>query len=204
MLSDSRREDDWMVASITGIQSLLNFLLNEVYFVIVVPKYLNCTTFSKHLLAILMSWFFPAIWWQDTNIYSVFSVLYVFSIVSKICAILNSIFIYYNVYIFCHILRTERSWFKSSGFLLVFGKCPVRISVWTLTTLIKDFTVFFNRWTNTTGVVFKIIPRPLPHTSSIHHSIVILKFGAVCSELLTVPLDKPEINEHPLCTSEST
>jgi hypothetical protein len=34
---------------------------------------LNCATFSKHLLAIFMSWFFPAFWWWDSNIYLVFS-----------------------------------------------------------------------------------------------------------------------------------
>jgi hypothetical protein len=32
------------------------------WFVTVVPKYLNCATFSKHLLATFMSWFCPAFW----------------------------------------------------------------------------------------------------------------------------------------------
>jgi hypothetical protein len=35
----------------------------------VVPKYLNCSTFSKHLLPIFMSWLCPAFWWWDSNIY---------------------------------------------------------------------------------------------------------------------------------------
>jgi hypothetical protein len=38
-----------MLASITPI----NFLLKEVLICYVVPKYLNCDTFSKHLLATL-------------------------------------------------------------------------------------------------------------------------------------------------------
>jgi preprotein translocase subunit YajC len=50
-----RKVLDWMVASITRIRSLISFLLNQFWFVIVVPKYMNCATFSKHLLAIFMS-----------------------------------------------------------------------------------------------------------------------------------------------------
>jgi hypothetical protein len=57
-----------MVASITRIQSLLNFVRNQVWFVIFVPKYQNCDTFSKHLLALLMSRFCPAVWWRGSNI----------------------------------------------------------------------------------------------------------------------------------------
>jgi Na+-driven multidrug efflux pump len=34
------------------------------WFVIVGPKYLNCYTFSKHLLPIFISWFCPAFWWH--------------------------------------------------------------------------------------------------------------------------------------------
>jgi hypothetical protein len=56
------------------VQSPLNFLLNQNWSVAVVPKYLNCATFSKHLLPIFISWFCPAFWWQDGNIYLVFSV----------------------------------------------------------------------------------------------------------------------------------
>jgi hypothetical protein len=41
----------------SNINLLLNFSWIRFWFVIVVPKYLNCATFSKYLLAILMSWF---------------------------------------------------------------------------------------------------------------------------------------------------
>jgi hypothetical protein len=47
------------------------------WFVIVVPKYVNWATFSKHLLVIFMSRFCPAFWWWDSNIHSVFSVYFV-------------------------------------------------------------------------------------------------------------------------------
>jgi hypothetical protein len=30
---------------------------------------LNFATFSKHLLAIFMSWFCLAFWWRDSNMY---------------------------------------------------------------------------------------------------------------------------------------
>jgi hypothetical protein len=45
----------WMVASINSIQSSLNFLLNQIWFVTVIPKYLNCDTFSNYLFAIFIS-----------------------------------------------------------------------------------------------------------------------------------------------------
>jgi hypothetical protein len=50
MFLDSRWEDerfclDWMVASITWIQSILNILLNQLLLVTVIPEYLNCATF---------------------------------------------------------------------------------------------------------------------------------------------------------------
>jgi hypothetical protein len=43
-----------MVASVTQIQSPLNFLLIQFWFVSVAPKYLNCSTFSNDLLAIFI------------------------------------------------------------------------------------------------------------------------------------------------------
>jgi hypothetical protein len=39
----------------------------------VVPKYFNCATFWKDPLAIIMSWFCPAFWWRNSNIYLDFS-----------------------------------------------------------------------------------------------------------------------------------
>jgi hypothetical protein len=58
---DSRREDktSGLNGSKPRIQSPLNFLLNPFWFVTVVRKYLKGATFSKHLLAIFMSWFCP-------------------------------------------------------------------------------------------------------------------------------------------------
>jgi hypothetical protein len=63
-----------MIASITRIQSPLNFSWIRFRLVIIIHKYLNCATFSKYLLAVLMSWFCPAFWWRDSNIHLVFSV----------------------------------------------------------------------------------------------------------------------------------
>jgi hypothetical protein len=45
------------------------------WFVIVLPKYLNCATFSKHLLPVFMSWLCPAFWWRDGNMYLVLHLL---------------------------------------------------------------------------------------------------------------------------------
>jgi hypothetical protein len=76
----------WMVASITTIQSPLHFLLNQVWFVTVIPKYLNCDTFPNGLFDIFMSRFLPAFWWGDSNIYLVFSMF-----ISKPTSLLGSI-----------------------------------------------------------------------------------------------------------------
>jgi uncharacterized membrane protein YcgQ (UPF0703/DUF1980 family) len=49
---------DWMVASITGIQSPLNLIL----MVTIVSKYLKCDTFSYDLFPTLISRFWSAFW----------------------------------------------------------------------------------------------------------------------------------------------
>jgi hypothetical protein len=65
---------DWMVVSIARVQSRLISSWIRFWFVIDVTKYLNCATFSKHLLLIFMPWFCSAVWWPHSNIYLVFSV----------------------------------------------------------------------------------------------------------------------------------
>jgi hypothetical protein len=44
----------------------------KIWFLTVVPKYLNYVTFSKDLLAFFMSWFCLAFWWRDSNTNLVF------------------------------------------------------------------------------------------------------------------------------------
>ena len=64
-----------MIASISWPQSVLNFFRNKFWFVKVVPKYLNSSTFSKVLLSILTLWFRPAFWSRDLTMYLVLSAL---------------------------------------------------------------------------------------------------------------------------------
>jgi hypothetical protein len=64
---DSRWEDkrfwtEWYQA-LPEFGLLLMSSWMKFWFVTVVPKYLNRSTFSKHLLSIFMSWFCPAFWW---------------------------------------------------------------------------------------------------------------------------------------------
>jgi hypothetical protein len=51
---------------------LLIYTWIKFWFVIVIPKYLNCDTFSNGLFAIFMSRFCPTFWWWDNNIYLIF------------------------------------------------------------------------------------------------------------------------------------
>jgi hypothetical protein len=57
----TQRFPDWMVASISRIRSLLTFSLIKFWFVTLVPKYLNCATFLKNLLAVFYIMILPCI-----------------------------------------------------------------------------------------------------------------------------------------------
>jgi hypothetical protein len=62
-----------MVASTTRIQSPLNILNQILIFYCHSQIYELRHTFSKDLLDIFMSQFWPAFWWRDSKIYLVFS-----------------------------------------------------------------------------------------------------------------------------------
>jgi hypothetical protein len=65
---------DWMVVSITQIQSpLTTFLLNQILICTAILKCQTVQHFSKGLLAIFSSWFCPAFWRWDSNKHLVFS-----------------------------------------------------------------------------------------------------------------------------------
>jgi hypothetical protein len=63
-----------MIGNIARIQPPHNFLWNQVFICYRRSQTFDCTTISKHLLAIFMSWFCPAFWWRDSNMYLVLSV----------------------------------------------------------------------------------------------------------------------------------
>jgi hypothetical protein len=74
LLCFQRANEEAKVQALPEFNLLLISSWIRFWFVTVVPKYLNCATFLKHLSAIFMSWFCPPFWWRDSNIYLVFSV----------------------------------------------------------------------------------------------------------------------------------
>jgi hypothetical protein len=91
---DSRLEYKIFRKSFTRIQSPHNFLINQ----ILLPKYMNCVTFSKDLLAIFILWFCPAFWWRD--IYLLFSV-FTSRLTSLLASIRGFCIFLYGMYLYC-------------------------------------------------------------------------------------------------------
>jgi hypothetical protein len=59
---------DWTVASFTGIQSPLNFLLNQVLICYCCSQISElCPQFHGGLSALFMLWFCPTSWWRDIS-----------------------------------------------------------------------------------------------------------------------------------------
>jgi hypothetical protein len=64
---------DRMVASITAVQSQLYFLLNKDLICYSRFQISELCHIFERSVTYLMSWFCPAFWWRDSNMYSVFS-----------------------------------------------------------------------------------------------------------------------------------
>jgi hypothetical protein len=66
----------------TGLHALPEFDLLLIsfwvkfWFITLVPKHLNCDTFSNELFAIFMSRFWTTFWWRDNNIMLSFRYVY--------------------------------------------------------------------------------------------------------------------------------
>jgi hypothetical protein len=92
----TRRQNllDQMVATITRIQTSLNFLLNTILiFLLSFPNDCTMTRFQEICFVIFVSWFFPAFWLRDSNIYLVFSAFTSIPI-SSLASVHISVFIF--------------------------------------------------------------------------------------------------------------
>jgi hypothetical protein len=93
---DSRREDkrfwtEWQQALLEFNLLLISSWIRLSF--VIVPKYLNCATFSNHTLPVFMSWFCPAFWWWDSDLYLVFTV-FSWSVMWKTTLMIPNNFIY--------------------------------------------------------------------------------------------------------------
>ena len=82
----------WMTASIPWLNLLFISSWIEIWFITVVPKYLNCSTLPKELLSAFMLWICPAFWSPDMTMYLVLSA-FTSSPVSLLATTIASLFL---------------------------------------------------------------------------------------------------------------